>query len=242
MPATLVASVASSSRLRSSLRARRIADHAGRAADDDDRAMPGELHALEHDRRHEVADVQARRGRIVAGVHRDRRGRREQLAESCAIGALLKQAASLLARRASCRPTYHWWYSTSTLSTLGNVQPSPVSTSWYWTNSPPATFEWRRRRRRSSTPGSRACAASWAVRTASVEVAPSSCASTCTRSITRGGASRRRRGVRHDRRERHVRPAVDRRGDHRRHRSTRAVRCHRELPGRDERHADERGA
>ena len=72
--------------------ARGIADHARRAADDDDRPVPRELEALEQDRRHEVADVEARRGGVVARVDGDDL-RGEQPGETLAVGGLLEQMA-----------------------------------------------------------------------------------------------------------------------------------------------------
>ena len=54
--------------------ARRIADHAGRAADDGDRLVPRALEPRQHDHRHQVADVQRLGRRVVAGVERDRAG------------------------------------------------------------------------------------------------------------------------------------------------------------------------
>src|SRR5207248_11238439 len=74
--------------------ARWIADHAGRAADHDDRLVPRELEAFEQYRRHQVADVETRRRRIVAGIHRHDL-RREELRETCWIGAVSVQSTLL---------------------------------------------------------------------------------------------------------------------------------------------------
>ena len=70
MPATFAASVVVVEQVALGALARRIADHAGGAADDDDRPVAGALQPRLHDHRHEVADVQARRRRVVAGVER----------------------------------------------------------------------------------------------------------------------------------------------------------------------------
>ena len=51
-----------------------IAHHAGRAADQHEGTVTCELEPAQQDRRDEVADVQAGRGRVVAGVERDASG------------------------------------------------------------------------------------------------------------------------------------------------------------------------
>lgn len=52
--------------------AARVADEAGGAADEADRVVPGQLEATQREQRHEVADVQGRRGGVETGIDRDR--------------------------------------------------------------------------------------------------------------------------------------------------------------------------
>ncbi len=56
----------------------RVADHAGRSADEHDRLVTRALQSRLHDQRHEVADVQARGGRVVAAVEGDRAFREQR--------------------------------------------------------------------------------------------------------------------------------------------------------------------
>ena len=50
----------------------RVADHAGGAAGEHDRAVSGALKAPQRQQRHQVSGVQAGRGGVEAGVHRRR--------------------------------------------------------------------------------------------------------------------------------------------------------------------------
>ena len=49
--------------------AARVADQAGAAAHQDDRLVPGELEVPQQHQRHQVAELQAGRGRVEAAVH-----------------------------------------------------------------------------------------------------------------------------------------------------------------------------
>ena len=84
----------SGSFMRALARLARVADQAGGAADQGERAMARELEASGGQHLHEVAEVQARRGRVEADVERHRPGvqRRPQLGP---IGGLLEQPAPL---------------------------------------------------------------------------------------------------------------------------------------------------
>ena len=53
----------------------RVADEAGRAADETDDPMPRSLQAAQHDELDEVAEVQRRRCRVEAAIGRDRAAR-----------------------------------------------------------------------------------------------------------------------------------------------------------------------
>ena len=74
--------------------AARVADHAGGAAGEGDRPVPGVLEAAQHEQADQVADVQAVGGRIAAVVQRDRT-LGEPSGQCGAVGALLHEAAGL---------------------------------------------------------------------------------------------------------------------------------------------------
>jgi hypothetical protein len=69
-----------------------IADQAGRAADQHDRPMASPLQPHQQHQWHQVPDVQARRGRIKAGVGRDDL-LAQQLGEPCPIRYIRQEAA-----------------------------------------------------------------------------------------------------------------------------------------------------
>ena len=70
----------------------RIADEAGRSADESERLVSGELEAPHEQQLHEVAQVQARRGRVEAAVVRDRVPG-EQRAQRLLIGGHVHESA-----------------------------------------------------------------------------------------------------------------------------------------------------
>jgi hypothetical protein len=74
--------------------ARRVADHAGGAADDGDRAVPGQLQPALDGERHQVADVQRAGGRVVPGVVGDVAGGQGR-AQLVGVGHVGDQAARL---------------------------------------------------------------------------------------------------------------------------------------------------
>ena len=69
-----------------------VADHAGGAADQGDRAVPGILEAFEDQHRHQVAQMQAVRRRIEAAIERDLL-LAQQLVECLRVGQLRDQTA-----------------------------------------------------------------------------------------------------------------------------------------------------
>ena len=70
----------------------RVADEPGRAADEPERLVAGELDAAHREQLHEVAEVQARRGRVESAVVRDRLAR-EQLFQRGLVGGDVHEAA-----------------------------------------------------------------------------------------------------------------------------------------------------
>ena len=72
--------------------AARVADHAGGAADDGDRPMPGLLKPPQDHQRHQMADVQAVGRRIEAGIDRSRLFQ-QQLRQVRVVGGLVDQSA-----------------------------------------------------------------------------------------------------------------------------------------------------
>ena len=70
----------------------RVADEAGRAADQAEGLVPGELDAAQDEQLHEVAQVQARRRRVESAVVRDRIAG-EQLLQRGLVGRHVHEAA-----------------------------------------------------------------------------------------------------------------------------------------------------
>ena len=80
----------------------RIADHAGRAAGQHDRPVPGLLEPPQRQQRHQVSGVQARRGRVEARVDGDRA--RGQLRRPARRGRWTARSARASPARRGCSP------------------------------------------------------------------------------------------------------------------------------------------